>query len=164
MARDTGCWPGAGIRVCTLCEHPQHQRRHEGDTLCNLTMSMCHLCRTSRSHQCISCSFSENGVHQHAIAAIIKDPPSYHVDRGNPLHVNLKWRKTSKTMRHVLQRVPPALATICDILGVPTDAGLVIVDSETTETVESPEALQSVLSGFTVQGGNRHGSGTSNDV
>ena len=47
--------------------------------------------------------------------------------------------------RHVPRRVATPLPTICDIVGVVTDAGLAIVDSEATETVGSPEALQSVL-------------------
>ena len=47
---------------------------------------------------------------------------------------------------HVPQMIATAPPTICSMFGVATDAGLVIVESGATETVGSPEALQSVVS------------------
>ena len=47
---------------------------------------------------------------------------------------------------YVSPETATSLPTICGILGVKTDAALVIVDSGATATVGSPEALQSVLS------------------
>ena len=74
---------------------------------------------------------------------------------------------TCATFLRVLRRHFPRPVTF---FGVVTDAGLVIVDSGTPETVSSPEALrQSVLFAFQKvvlcsRGGNRRGSRTSNDV
>ena len=45
-------------------------------------------------------------------------------------------------LRHIPQSAATALPTICDIFGVATDAGRVVVDSGATETVGSPEALR----------------------
>ena len=76
-------------------------------------------------------------------------------DRRLPIAVRRvkSWRASKRFVMHefcmlimFFQDTATALPTLCDIFGVATDAGLVIVDSGTTEFVGSPEAPQSVLS------------------